>query len=257
MVRGVSLLRSSGTSVACALGLAVFFACSEKPTTFAVSYAPGYTPGPLHASILGVYREGRLDVDGLRPLGAELTQSAFHADVCPVAVDAELRAQKPGIFDAIDEATKTEGVTEPLLAALAPAAEGDSIVFITMSGQARVVPDGGAPSRSASSSPSVGVGGRGGGRRGGGMSRGGGGRSAPARTAPEDDNALSLTATVYSVRDKRVVAAVAETYTGTSEATALREFRDKLAATFPGASCTGWKADAWPTEDTLRHLPEE
>ena len=241
----MSFLFRLGSVVAC--GLAFVIACSEKTTTFAVNYAPGYTAQPVKVSVLGVYREGRLDVDGVRALGPELTQSAFHTDSCALAFDQEMRHAKPAIFSALDDATRTDGITEPLLAAIAPAAEGDAIFFITMAGEVRSVPDGGGD-HTLPSAANTGMGRR--------PNRGGPGRG-PMYHEVRDTNALDLTATLYSVKEKRVVAQVAMTYTGTNEVEAQTQFRNKIAQTFTGASCVGWTGDKWPTEDTLRTLPAE
>ncbi len=243
----VSSLFRFGSVVAC--GLACVLACSDRTTTFAVNYAPGYVAQPVKVSVLGVYREGRLDVDGVRALGPELTQTAFHTDSCALAFDQEMRHAKPAVFGALDDATRTDGITEPLLAALAPAAEGDAIFFITMAGEVRSVPDGGGD-RSVPSASNSGMGRR--------PNRGGVGRgSVNQYREPRDTNALDLTATLYSVKEKKVVAQLAMTYTGTSEVEAQTQFRIKLAQTFPNTTCTGWVAEKWPTEDTLRTLPPE
>ena len=244
-VRSVSYLFRLGSVVAC--GLACVLACGDKATTFAVNYAPGYTAQPVKVSVLGVYREGRLDVDGVRALGPELTQSVFHTDSCALAFDQNMRNAKPAVFSALDDATRTDGITEPLLGALAPAAEGEAIFFITMAGEVRGIPDGGGD-RSVPSASNTGMGRQ--------PNRGGIGRGPMYREA-RDTSALDLTATIYSIKDKRVVAQLAMTYSGTSEAEAQAQFRAKLAQTFPNTTCVGWTAEKWPTEDALRSLPPE
>lgn len=223
--------------------------CADNGPKFTVNYAPGFVKDGVQISVLGVFRDGRMNPEAWDELGPRFS-AALHKEECEVAVGTRLRAQQPAVFAAFDGVARAEGITDELLDKLAPAASGDSILVLTVAGRPPGAKDGG--SGAGNTAPQLTTTGRGG--RGG--RRGGAPRSAVPHTHRPDTNVFEISASLFSKRQHQSVAMVAMTYTGTSEEEAIAKFVEKLAGAFPGAACTGWNADLGLDVATIRQLGE-
>lgn len=226
-------------------------ACDDG-VKFTTKFASDVAPAQRTVSVLGVYKDGRMSVDGWAALGPRVA-AALGGGECPVGYDILAESNGP-LAQAIDDYAEADGPTDDLLAQLAPAARGDSILVLTFAGKLprRAIADAGARA-----SPSPGMASpRGGGRMGGSRSIGGTRGPMPGG-APEDTNALDISASLYSVRDARSIALLALQYTGESVDDAITKFAAKLAQTFPRAVCGGWNWDAKIDPERIRQSAEE
>jgi hypothetical protein len=220
-------------------------ACAEVDMSVAVKYAPGYSNSASSVSVFGIFKDGRMSPEAWDELGPRLS-GVFHGTSCEAAVNGALRRSSPALYGAVDDASREEGITEPMLDRFAPAALGNSIVVITISGHAPKAKD----ARHAAVRSPMGMG------RGGGRGRRGAAPRNPGGRGPGSSNdVFEISASLFSSPQHQSVALVTMSYTGASEDEALAKFIAKLGATFPGATCAGWKADALPSEDAIRHLP--
>ncbi len=232
-----------GLAAVFALGLASS-ACGDEDINFAVKYAPGYSNSGNAISIFGVFKDGRMSPEAWDDLGPRFS-AAFHDTSCDIAISSDLRRSNLALFTAVDDAGRQTGITDVLLDRFGPAAVGTSVLVITISGR---VPKAKDATHSATRSQMM---------RGG---SGGRGRRSPAPHNPgrkSDSEVFEISGSLFSIAQHRSVAQVAMLYKGTSEEEALTKFVAKLGASFPGASCRGWKPDALPTDDTIRRLPTE
>lgn len=236
----------------CVAILAAISACDDT-VKFTTKFASDVAPARRTVSILGVYKDGRMSVDGWQALAPHL-MTAFGGGDCAVGYDM-LASANQNLAGAIDDYAQADGPTDDLLAQLAPAARGDSILVLTFAGKLprHGVADAGPGSTAPPSTGSPSGGGRmGGGSRGGGRMRG----SMP-RPPAEDPNALDISASLYSVRDSHSIALLSLEYTGASVEDALTKFATKLAASFPQAVCAGWNWDAKIDPDRIRQSVDE
>lgn len=234
--------------------VAIFGAISgcDDTVKFTTKFASDVAPARRTVSILGVYKDGRMSVDGWEALAPHV-MTAFGGGECAVGYDM-LASANQNLAAAIDDYAQADGPTDDLLAQLAPAARGDSILVLTFAGKLpqRGIADAGARSTSSPSMGSPRGGGRMGGSRGGGRMRGG----VPGPAA-DDPNALDISASLYSVRDSRSIALLSLEYTGASVEDALTKFATRLAASFPQAVCAGWNWDAKVDPDRIRQSADE
>jgi hypothetical protein len=230
-----------GAATLLALGLAAG-ACAEEDLSFAVKYAPGYSNVATSVSVFGIFKDGRMSPEAWDELGPRFSR-ALRATSCDAAISSELRRSGAALYGAVDDASREEGITEPMLDRFAPAAIGNSILVITISGHAPKAKD----ARHAATRSQMG--------RGGGRGRRSAPRNPGGRGPASSNDVFEVSASLYSGPQHQSVALVAMSYTGASEEEALAKFIAKLGATFPGATCAGWKAEALPTEDAIRHLP--
>jgi len=240
---------ATGLAALLAFGLATT-ACGEEDVNFAVKYAPGYSNTGNTISIFGVFKDGRMSPEAWDELGPRFS-AAFHEGPCQVAISSELRRSNLALFTAVDDAGRDEGITDVLLDRFTPAAVGNSILVITISGHApKAKPD---PLHAATRSQM------------GGMGRGGSPGPSRQYAAPGDPalpktartgDVFEVSASLFSGPRHQSVAQVAMAYKGASEEEALAKFVAKLAASFPGAACRGWRPEALPTEDAIRQLPQ-
>lgn len=212
-------------------------ACDTGDAKFAASIAPGFSGAGHTVSVLGLFKDGKMSAEGLEAFTPYLPV-IVGSDTCEVGYPS-IRSSSPPVADAIDEVARTDGPSEDLLAQLAPASKGDLILVFGFAGRLPrrwQAPDGGS-GRPPSTQPPMG---RGGGR---GM-RGGGRMAGQGRPqVPTDTNALDLSASFYSVAERRSVAEVAMVYSGASAAEALKQFAVKLAGILPQAHCAAWNWD--------------
>jgi hypothetical protein len=233
------------------IAVAAATACAEDETQWNVRYAPEFPKTPAKVSILGVFRDGRMNAEAWDELGAKLS-SSFGPGTCPVAYDKDLVSKNEDLANAIDDYARANGVTDGLLDKIAPAASGDEVLVFTVAGRPHTGGvDGGAAAQQAPMAPPSG--GAGGGMRGG-RSRGMG--MSPMRM-PER-NAFEVSASLFSPRDHHSVALVAMDYSGTSAVEALNKFVEKMRVSLPGASCAGWHWDGkGPDAKAIQDIKED
>jgi hypothetical protein len=203
-------------------------ACDQGGAHFSVRYASDFSPARHAVSVLGAYQDGRMSTGAWEDLAPHLVP-ALGEIPCEGGFDA-LTVSDPPVASAIDEFARDDGPTDALLAQLAPAAKGDSILVITLSGHLPqpTRADGGAPPPRPSA---------GGGRRAGHGMRSAGQPRAPGES---DGNVLEISALLYSVAKAQSVALVAMEYSGASVEDAETKFAARLAQALPSMACAGW-----------------
>ena len=211
-------------------------ACDEVGSSVNVKTAPGFTPGPATVSVLGVFRDGRMSTDAWTPLGPPLSAALGQmADLCDVAYSERLQQAQPDLYTFLEEDTRMNGITEDMLTKMAPKAEGDLILTVTIHG--RIVQAAAHDDMAPQSQPAI--------RPGAGRARPGA-RPSPSRgTAP---GGLQFTATLFSVPKQKSVARMNMAYGGTSVEEAFRRFAEEVAKLVPGGTCKGWK---WGNASTI------
>jgi hypothetical protein len=178
---------------------------------------------------------------------------AFLADgPCDAAYGPSLIGINAGLATTVDEYVKANGVTDDLLELFAPAARGEMIVFVAMAGHV-IAADGDAGTQAPPATPPPTPRGGGGGRG----RHGGGSMPAHAGHRAVDRGAVEWSASFYSVPLRRAVAIAETRYTGTNADSAWKAFSTKLAASLPGATCSGWNWDVAIDANRLRHMTEE
>jgi hypothetical protein len=197
-------------------------------------------------SVLGVYKDGQMSSEAWAGIGPRLASWLGDAQ-CPIGYASAANQADGKLVSAIDDYARANGPTDELMTQLAPAAKGDLILIVTLAGRPptpeKATPLNGDTSASA----------------GGGM--GGRNRSAPPpgserRSHAPDTNLLDIVASLFSVSKQHSVAEVAMQYSGETVDDALAKFAQKLAATLPGATCTGWDWNARVDADRIRQGAE-
>jgi hypothetical protein len=229
--------------------LGALLLCSACGSTqFDIQYAPGLNRSHPQIAVFGIKRDGLMSRSGWEALGPEMPVP-FGARHCPVAYSDALFNNDPPLAEAIDSYVRGYGVTDALLDHLAPAAKGDTILLVTLSGRPHAPRTDSGPA--ATSAP---------GRSGRG-SRGGYGRRSMGTgesTQPhESDAPFQVAALFFTVKDHRSDGLVQLNYTGSSIEEALRAFRARLDAEFPGASCGTWDWSTKIDAKDIRKLAEE
>ena len=109
--------------------------CSDEAAVN-VKYAQGYQPAPGVVSVFGVFRDGRMSVDSYGPIATPLsTALGALVDRCEPAFSERLQHENEELYASLDDDTRNNGITEQLLARLAPRAQGDLILTITVHAQ--------------------------------------------------------------------------------------------------------------------------
>jgi hypothetical protein len=214
-------------------------ACDATDAHFGVQYASDFAPARHSVSVLGVYEDGRMSPGAWDTLAPHLGP-AMGAAPCDAGYDA-LMATDGALAGAIDEFARADGPTDDLLSHLGPAAKGDSILVITMSGQ--------LPSKNGPPKPRTSAGG---GRQAGPPRRRGPSRGAGGVAEPTDPNALEISALLYSVARAQSVAVLAMQYSGASIDDAAAKFAARLAQAFPSMACSTWDWTAKVDADRIR-----
>jgi hypothetical protein len=227
-----TLLHRLGTTIAVACAL---LGCGGAQ--FEVRRDPEFAEGKSTVSVLGVFQGGSMNAESWAALRAPL---ATVLGKCDAAYGDDLRNADPDLFTTVDQSVRENGVTEELLAQLAPRAQGDLILVLSMRGRIvnAKVTAADAPS-AAAATPS---------KRGGGPP----GPRARPRGRPAEINEFGMAATLFSVKLRRGVARLDMRYTGSDANEAVGEFLEKLATVLPGSTCSGWK---WPTATGVEGLP--
>jgi hypothetical protein len=226
-------------------------------TSFNVQYAPGFVPAHKRISTFAVKRDGLLSHSGWEALGSD-SFAPFGAKACDVAYGEALFNAKPELAEAIDSYVRSNGVTDDLLDQLAPAAQGDTILLVTIAGRPHQDSGGGGSSQAI---PSAGGGRRGGFGRGGGGRRGGGARGGGMRGNTSDASTstapFQVSALLFSIHEHHTQALIEMDYAGTSFEEALLAFKDRLETELPGAACSGWNWSVPVEAASIRKLAEE
>lgn len=231
--------------VACIAPLAAFGCAGESQ--FKVTYLPGWPQPGAKIAVFGIKRDGLMSKAGWDALNPELS-APFGARRCGVAYSEQLFAANSALAEALESYVRANGVTDPLLKAVSPAARGDLILLVTSSGRPRSASE---VESAASQSPQRRFGG--GGRRA--MARGA--RRDPPAATQESSADYQLTGLFYSIRDHQTVGVIDLGYSGSSAEIALAEFRTRLESEFPGASCANWDWSAAIDPLAIRKLESE
>ncbi len=235
--RVIAFRAIAATAALAGLGIAV--ACSEDEAQFQVRFAPDFAKSQARVSILGVFRDGRMNAETWDELGPRLSAPFGATGSCPIGFDKGFLSSKEELAGAIDDVARADGVTDDLLDKLAPAANGDDVLVFTVAGRPTSQSwdaggGGAAPMGPPNSTP-------GGGMRGSRGARGMGGGMGPMRQP--DKNVFELTASLYSAKEHRAVGLVAMQYTGSNGPEALAKFVGKIRESLPAATCAGWRWD--------------
>ena len=230
------LSSSTGSGSARSASRALLGCCASAQ--FEVKRDPDFPEGPSTVSVLGVYQAGRMNAETWNDLR---TPVATVLGRCDAAYGDDLHNANPSLFTTVEESTRANGVTEELLAQLAPSAEGDLILVLSVRGRVTTarVTAADAPPSAAAATPS---------KRGGGPQ----GQHTRSRGRPAEINEFGMAATIYSVRLGHSVARMNMAYTGTDLNEAISGFVEKLGTILPGATCKGWK---WQTATGVEGLP--
>ena len=199
---------------------------------FQVERAPDYQQGSA-VSVFGVFKDGRMSVESWDDFGPKLV----HKEGCVAGYDARFIAANRALSSAIDDQVRSNGVSDALLAKLAPAATGDSILVLTISGKPPKSVEIKSSSRAVNSQ-----------------------RGKPSMGSTEtisDGNAFEVSASVYSIRQKQRVARLSMRYTGEDTNDALKKFGDQFASEFPMNACAGWNWQVAIDEKQIRDIKEE
>ena len=220
--------------------------CGSEEAQFTTRLASDF-PQTSHAklSVFGVFRDGRMNSEAWDEFGPKLT-AALSATPCEVAYSSDLVSNDGPLSSAVDDYARANGVTDDLLAAFAPKAQGDSILLITLAGHPpRPLDDAGAPRSAPAQQPM---------RGGGGRRSLGGASPAMDPRAGTDRSEFDIAASVYSISKGHSIALVSMAYTGRSVDEAVSKFAKKLGDTLAGATCAGWKADVKVDDAAVRKL---
>jgi len=210
-------------------------------------FASGFAHAPHTLAVLGVYKDGRMSSEAWEAVGPGLSRP-FGA-TCDTGF-AQLEAKNQPLSGAIDDYTRANGVGDDLLEQLAPAAQGDLILVVTVAGHVGTKGPN-LPDTSTMNSGTPGIGSskyRTGSSIGSPM--GPSGRSSGGMRRPLDvSSAFEMTASLYSVTDKKSVGIVTLEYDGKSVEDAVSRLADRLGKELPGSRCGGWNFDANNVDD--------
>jgi hypothetical protein len=221
-------------------------ACTSTDSTYAVRFASGFSPARHTVSVFGVYKDGQMSAEAWDSLAPRLSSWLGAAPCGAGYVEGTMAKANAPIWAAVDEYTRSNGPTDDLLAEVAPAAQGDLVMVLTVAGK---VPDE-EKIKVQNESPQA-VQGRG----GLGSTRASGGAMLHNRSIPAGSkDALDLAALLYSVSAKQSVAQVSLEYSGHSLDEALTRFTAKLRDSLPGAVCAGWAWEGRVDAERIRKL---
>jgi hypothetical protein len=220
-----------------ALGLAsVLGGCGGAQ--FEVKRDPDFDEARSTVSVVGVFQAGRMNAESWNELRGPVSTVLGR---CDAAYGDDLHNANPELFTTLEESTRANGITEELLAQLAPSAAGDLLLVLSVRGRvaAATVTAADAPPSAPASTPS---------KRGGGPQ----GQHARVRGRPAEINEFGMAATIFSVKRRRSVLRLNMSYTGNDVNEAVGAFLEKLGTVLPGSQCRGWK---WATATGVEGLP--
>jgi hypothetical protein len=230
--------------------LALPCACSDD-AQFTTRFASDFARGKHTVSVFGVFRDGQMSAESWETIGPKLS-TPFGA-TCNAGYGAIVTSNQP-LSAAIDDYVRANGPGDELLAQHAAAATGDLMVVFTVAG--RVTPKAASSiDQSAVQSPGSSPMGAGSGKYRG-MRPGGMGRTRGMQRPSSAGAAFEVSASLYSVRDKRSVGLIAMQYDGASMDEAFQRMAAKLTGAIPGSTCGGWDWKAGPDEHRIRELAE-
>jgi len=212
--------------------------CADS-TSVRVEEAPGFVaPARAKISVFGVFHDGRMSEPAWFAL-ADKVSHALDSPRCEVGYDQPFRNAAPDLARDIDRQIRSNGIDDSVLARVAPFATGDYVMVLMSYRQipvARHHADAGATARPAAP-----------------MARGARGRFGAGTGASSDydpaldDRVFELSASLYSIADKKLVAQIDLRHNGDDLDAAMDAFAQKLDALVPRARCVGWK---FPAADT-------
>jgi hypothetical protein len=238
------------------LGTMAVAGCGGGDSAITSRFAPDFAATPHTVSVFGVYRDGQMSSESWLTLGPRVS-AALGAGRCEAAYSEPLITSRAAMWSAVEDYARSNGPTDELLGHLAPAANGDLILVLTVAGH---IPEkkssgGGAIDQPMPQMSPTGMGGRGG--MGSGMPGGTSGHQSHEPSHPgASGDALDLSASLYSVPAGTSVGLVSLEYQGQSADEAISLLAGKLAQSLHGATCVGWNWNAKIDEDRLRQIRE-
>jgi hypothetical protein len=220
-------LQSAGVKPTRTLLLALLTSCGYGDAQFVIAHpAPDPLPEQPRVSVFGVFKDGHLDDDAWKHI-APFLAPALGATACTLGYSEELHQTDGELYEKIDHQALDDGVTDAIVRTVEAHATGNLVFAMSVSG--------GVPSqqttmaeRGVNSNPTSGA------HVGNQRARG------PVGGAIID-NAVEITAMLYSLERHASLTTIEMRYTGTSVDDAFRAFAHKLQAIIPGASCASWK----------------
>ena len=227
-------------------------ACSSD-AQLASRFASDFAHTPHTLAVLGVYKDGRMSSEAWEQVGPGLSRP-FGA-TCDTGF-AQLEEKNQTLSGAIDDYARANGVGDDLLEQLAPAAQGDIILVVTVAGRVGSkgpnLPD---TSTLATGTPGIGSSKYRSGSAIGSPTGASGMRSSGAMRRPIDTTAaLEMTASLYSVPEKKSVGIVTLEYDGKSVDDAIARLAERLGKELPGSRCGGWNWDVKVDDQRIREL---
>jgi hypothetical protein len=218
--------------LACALlAVGIGAGCADASPQVRVGTSADFSPPARPTvSVFGVFHDGRMSTDSWAPLSGAVS-SALGKSSCAVGWGAGLRQAEPELAQWVDDSARDNGVTDEMLGRVSTRAQGDFVMTLMVY---KHMP------RSRAGDPAA----RARARAGPPVARRRGYGRRP-RLGPEEpeDRVFELSASLYSVRGRRMVAEIDLRYAGDDLDEAMKAFATKLRGLLPGASCVGWK---WP-----------
>jgi hypothetical protein len=228
--------------------LAALPGCADS-AKFTTRYASDFARVPHTISVLGVYKDGRMNPDVWEQIGTGLC--APMGGACAPGYDALVSAN-PNLSAAIDDVARANGIGDDLIDQIAPAATGDLIMVVTVAGAVAGKNTGQPDTSSVSGGPPSTMGSK---YRGTNMSTPGGSSLRRNRALP-DGPQLEISASLFSVSQHRSVGMVAMEYSGPSVDDAVKRLAAKLQGEIPGSKCGGWNWGVQVDDQHIRALIE-
>ena len=212
-------------------------ACGFDNARYRVDQLPTRPPGTLSVSIVGAYRNGRMDGSWWERLAPSLAPQ--FGGQCALGFDDHLRAVDRPLYEKIDSESKDEGLTPEILGGLAPRAEGEYLFTLTVFGKVPGTAHG-KPKRPVTPAASPGGMTNVGGRRRQPM-----GPSGPRRNTLQEDldemDTFEITGSLLTAATRQPVASLSMRYSGSDIDEAYAKFAARLRATLGETRCAGWK----------------
>jgi hypothetical protein len=198
-------------------------ACTTTEPRFETKYAASFDARSVRASVLGVYRDGRLSEPAWAALVPHLP-AGLRTPGCGPGFGEALKVENAQVFDAIEARTKMAVVDDELLEMIAPAASADFILSFaiyedgghgdaTQSLGRVLVAHGGPPIGSDLSAPLV------------------------TRKTP----GVEMSGYLYSRSSLQTVAAVTMQFPGAGLQEAAATFGQEFGAALPPLTCGDWR----------------
>lgn len=203
--------------------------CADGPRIEA-RYAPEFTPGRSTIAVLGAFHGGRLSADSWYPLAPHVS-SALGRSKCDAAFGDTLKQADPELYEKIDADVAENGITDEMLARLAPKTDADVIMTFTVHGTLKRAV---APSSAGARDPMMP-----GYRSATAASNPGRGRRGRGRVV--EWRGVEIAASLFSVKLGRSVGRITLRYGGSNVEAGLGVFASRLGAELPGSTCRGWQ----------------